>query len=269
MAEHSIHRSASQSSIPVVTPRPSRSSVSSTFPPPQSSLVPQLRRTSESTTQPISASIVALPQTPVSSIPSFRSLRNLLPFAPAKTSNLPSSPTHTPKPSFVSFGSLRRITHDRKSSVAHPPPQEVEQAPVIAIARPSQTFEEEMMARKRSRDFNRSTSDLSPSSRKSDERYGICSRKFRNACFLIEMQSYLCPRLAHHWVLTSRPSSRLKTRVCQSTYRILGTSRTQMETMTRPHHLSILKILIRVDFHLLIRERHLFSICRHPSWLQR
>ncbi|KAG6377997.1 hypothetical protein JVT61DRAFT_14795 [Boletus reticuloceps] len=156
--------------MPVVTPRPSRSSVSSTFPLSQTSLVSQLRRTSESTTQPATASTVTLPQTPVSSLPSFRSLRNLLPFAPAKTSSSPASPPHTPKPSFVSFGSLRRITHDRKSSVSHSRRHEVE-TPVIAIARPSQTFEEEMMDRKRSRDINRSTSDPSPLSRTSDDRY--------------------------------------------------------------------------------------------------
>ena len=175
MTEHSIQRSTSQSSIPVVSPRPSRSSFSSSFPLSQTSLVSQLRRPSESTTHPNAASTVTLPQTPVSSIPSFRSLRNLLPFAPAKSSNPPPTPPHAPKPSFVNFGSLRRITHDRKVSLTHPRPQEAELAPVIAIARPSQTFEEEMMARKRSRDVNRSASDLSPTSRTSDERYGISS----------------------------------------------------------------------------------------------
>ncbi|KAG8215542.1 hypothetical protein J3R82DRAFT_9202 [Butyriboletus roseoflavus] len=174
MAEHSIQRLTSQSSIPVVTPRPSRSSISSTFPLSQTSLVSQFRRASESTTQlrPAATSVtLALPQTPVSSIPSFRSIRNLLPFAPAKTSNPPPSPAHTPKPSFVSFGSLRRIAHDRKNPDTHARPQEADRAPVIAIARPSQSFEEEMIARKRSRDINRSTSDLSPSSRRSEERY--------------------------------------------------------------------------------------------------
>ncbi|KAF8550118.1 hypothetical protein OG21DRAFT_1514447 [Imleria badia] len=171
MADHSIQCSMSQTSIAVVTPRPSRSSFSSTFPLSQTSLVSQLRRPSESSTQPNAASTVTLPQTPVSSIPSFRSIRNLLPFAPAKSSNAPASPLHAPKPSFVNFGSLRRITHDRKISATHPRPQEAEQAPVIAIARPSLTFEEEMMALKRSRDVNRSSSDLSPTSQTSDERY--------------------------------------------------------------------------------------------------
>jgi hypothetical protein len=180
MAEHSIQRSASQSSIPVVSPRQSRSSISSTFPLSQTSLVSQLRRTSESTTRPSPATS---PQPTVSSIPSFRSFRNLLPFAPAKTSNPPASPIHTPKPSFVNFGSLRRITHDRKTSAMHTRPQGVEQAPVIAIARPSESFEEEMMARKRSRDIDRSASDSSPSPRTSDEHYGISSRIFQTLVF--------------------------------------------------------------------------------------
>lgn len=188
MAEHSIQCSASQSSIPVVTPRPSRSSISSTFPLSQTSLVSQLRRKSESTNQPSPASTtvtLALPQTPASSIPSFRSLRNLLPFAPGKTSHPSPTPAHTPRPSIVNFGSLRRIGYDRKNSVTQPRPQEMEQTPVIAIARPSETFEEEMIARKRSRDVNRSASDSSSSSRTSQEHYGICSRLFEWPVVLI------------------------------------------------------------------------------------
>ncbi|KIJ12460.1 hypothetical protein PAXINDRAFT_14783 [Paxillus involutus ATCC 200175] len=178
MVEHSIQRSVSQSFIPVVTPRPSRSSISNPFPVSQAPLTSQPRRTSESSTQasPASTSTATLgpPQTPVSSIPSFRSIRNLLPFGPGKTAG-PSVPgtANTPKQSFVSFGPLRRITHDRKVSVNFNRPEEPEEPPVIAIARPSETFEEEMMARKRSRDYERSTSNLSPSSRASEERYGM------------------------------------------------------------------------------------------------
>ena len=178
MAELSVQRSASQSSIPVVTPRPSRSSISSTFPLSQTSLVSQLRRKSESTNQhtPAPTSVPsAVPQTPIqSSIPSFRSIRNLLPFAPAKT-NTPTVIAHTSKPSIVNFGSLRRIGNERKNSATHSHPQEAEQTPVIAIARPSENFEEEMMARKRSRDGNRSDSDTSPSSLASEEHYGMHS----------------------------------------------------------------------------------------------
>lgn len=187
MTEHLVQRSASQSSIPVVTPRPSRSSISSTFPLSQTSLVSQLRRKSESTSQhsPAPVSVPsALPQTPVSSIPSFRSIRNLLPFAPAKTQNPPPSPAHTPKPSIVNFGSLRRLGYDRKNSATHARPQQVEQTPVISIARPNENFEEEMMARKRSRDVNRSASDPTPS-RTSEEHYGMYSRLSGWRVFLI------------------------------------------------------------------------------------
>ncbi|KAG9310769.1 hypothetical protein JVU11DRAFT_8618 [Chiua virens] len=175
MADLALHPSVSQSSIPIVSPRPSRSSISSAFPLSQSSLVSQFRRTSESTTQPnpVPAVTLPLPQSPVSSIPSFRSIRNLLPFAPARVSSANPPPSPAPKPSFVhvSFGSLRRIANERKNSGTCPRPQEVEETPVIAIARPSESFEEEMMARKRSRDVNRSPSDPSPSSRTNDDYY--------------------------------------------------------------------------------------------------
>ncbi|KIK78215.1 hypothetical protein PAXRUDRAFT_834667 [Paxillus rubicundulus Ve08.2h10] len=176
MVDHSIQRSMSQSFIPVVTPRPSRSSISNPFPVSQAPFTSEPRRTSVSSTQasPASTSTTTMgpPRTPVSSIPSFRSIRNLLPFGPGKTTG-PSvpGPANAPKPSFVNFGPLRRITHDRKTSVSYNRPEESDSPPVIAIARHSETFEEEMMARKRSRDYERSTSNLSPSSRASVERY--------------------------------------------------------------------------------------------------
>ncbi|KAL4070065.1 hypothetical protein V8B97DRAFT_523459 [Scleroderma yunnanense] len=169
MADHSMQRSPAHSFIPIVTPRASRSSVSSGLPVPQVSLGPQPRRTSESTlhaSPATTASPVLGPQTPQSSIPSFRSLRNLLPFGPNKNSNSATPSPNTPKPSFV--GSLRRsITHERKASASFIPPDDPEKFPVIAIARSSQAFEEEMMARKRSRDLSRSVSDSTTPSRTS------------------------------------------------------------------------------------------------------
>ncbi|KAF9219374.1 hypothetical protein BS17DRAFT_789369 [Gyrodon lividus] len=176
MAEHSSQRSTSQSFIPVVTPRASRSSISNHFPASQAHLASQPRRTPENSTQasPASTSIISgPPQTPVSSIPSFRSIRNLLPFGPGKTTGSSvENPANALKSSFVSFGSLRRITNDRKNSATYNRPDESESLPVIAIARTSETFEEEMMARKRSRDLERATTNLSPSSsRASEERY--------------------------------------------------------------------------------------------------
>ncbi|KAI6030087.1 hypothetical protein EDC04DRAFT_2869037 [Pisolithus marmoratus] len=136
----------------------------------------QPRRTSESSSQasPASTSATLGPQTPQSSIPSFRALRNLLPFGSGKNSN-PNTPSpNTPKPHLV--GSLRRsISHERKPSVALTCSDDPEKFPVISIAPPSQNFEEEMMARKRSRDLVRSSSDSITPSRSTatgnDDRY--------------------------------------------------------------------------------------------------
>ncbi|KAI6147754.1 hypothetical protein BKA82DRAFT_4143899 [Pisolithus tinctorius] len=176
MAHHSIQRSPGHSSIPTSTSHHSRSSISSGLPVSQVAFGLQPRRTSESSSQASSASTSATlgPQTPQSSIPSFRSLRNLLPFGSGKNSS-PNTPSpNTPKPPFV--GSLRRsINHERKTSVVLASPDDSEKFPVISIAPASQNFEEEMMARKRSRDLARSTSDSVTPSRSpttgSDDRY--------------------------------------------------------------------------------------------------
>ena len=172
-----MQRSPGHSFIPIVSPRASRTSISSGLPVPHVSLGPQPRRTSESTLRasPVSASAVLGSPTPQSSIPSFRSLRNLLPFGPNKNANPTTPSPSTPKPSFV--GSLRRsITHERKPSASFIPPDDSERFPVIAIARPNQTFEEEMMAQKRNRDLGRSVSDSTIASQSStavnDDRYG-------------------------------------------------------------------------------------------------
>ncbi|KAH7882588.1 hypothetical protein F5I97DRAFT_1906441 [Phlebopus sp. FC_14] len=177
MAEqHPMPRSPSQSFIPVVTPRPPRASISNAFPVSQASLAPQQpRRTSESSTQasPASTSVSLCPQTPVSTMSSFRSFRNLLPFGPGRSSNAVSaSPVNnTQKPYFAPFGSLRRsVTNERKTSATLNRPDDPETFPVIAIARSSENFEEEMMAHKRSRDLVRSSSDV-PSSPVREESY--------------------------------------------------------------------------------------------------
>lgn len=176
MAHHSIQRSPGHSSIPTSTSHHSRSSISSGLPVSQVAFGLQPRRTSESSSQASSASTSAAlgPQTPQSSIPSFRSLRNLLPFGSGKNSSLNTPSPNTPKPPFV--GSLRRsINHERKTSVVLASPDDSEKFPVISIAPASQNFEEEMMARKRSRDLARSASDSVTPSRSpatgNDDRY--------------------------------------------------------------------------------------------------
>ncbi|KAG6332617.1 hypothetical protein ID866_6470 [Astraeus odoratus] len=174
MADHSMQRSPGHSFIPIVTPRPSRSSISTGLPVPQVSLGPQLRRASESSLRasPASTPTTPGPQTPQSSIPSFRSLRNLLPFGPSSKNASNGTPSpNTPKASFV--GTLRRsITHERKSSATFARSDIADKSPVIAIARPSETFEEDMMAHKRGRDQVRSASDPSrTSSGVDDDRY--------------------------------------------------------------------------------------------------
>ncbi|KAI5985728.1 hypothetical protein EDD15DRAFT_2554337 [Pisolithus albus] len=162
MVSYSMERSLGHSSIPTVTPYQSRSSISGSLPVSQVAFGQQPRRTSESSSRASSASTSATlgPQTPQSSIPSFRSLRNLLQFGSGKNSNSNTPSPNTPKPHFV--GSLRRsINHDRKTSIALTCPNDF---PVISIAPASQNFEEEMMARKRSRDLARSASDpITPS----------------------------------------------------------------------------------------------------------
>ncbi|KAI6022964.1 hypothetical protein BKA83DRAFT_353874 [Pisolithus microcarpus] len=156
MVSYSMERSLGHSSIPTVTAYQSRSSISGGLPVSQVAFGHQPRRTSESSSQASSASTSATlgPQTPQSSIPSFRSLGT------GKNSNSNSPSPNTPKPHFV--GSLRRsINHDRKTSIALTCPDDF---PVISIAPASQNFEEEMMARKRSRDLARSASDpITPS----------------------------------------------------------------------------------------------------------
>ncbi|KAI6103949.1 hypothetical protein EDD16DRAFT_291439 [Pisolithus croceorrhizus] len=176
MVNHSLERSLGHSSIPTVTPYQSRSSISSGLPVSQVAFGHQPRRTSESSSQASSASTSATlgPQTPQSSIPSFRSLRNLLPFGSGKNSNSNTPSPNTPKPHFVD--SLRRsINHERKTSIALTHPDDSEKFPVISIAPASQNFEEEMMARKRSRDLARSASDPTtpyrPPATGDDDRY--------------------------------------------------------------------------------------------------
>ena len=85
------------------------------------------------------------------------------------------SQSQHPESTFV--GSLcRSITHERKPSASFIPADDPEKFPVIAIARPSQNFEEEMMAHKRNRDLGRSVSDSTVPSQASttvdDGRYG-------------------------------------------------------------------------------------------------
>ena len=115
----------SPSYIPVITPRPSKSALPSSLSVPQLGLVPPNRQpsgpgsltnpTPDSTTATNAAGIYSLN----SSLPSFRSLRNFLPFVSGKrVSDV--SVTGGTKGSFSDFGSTRRsITADRKSSSSY------------------------------------------------------------------------------------------------------------------------------------------------------
>ncbi|OJA21686.1 hypothetical protein AZE42_08658 [Rhizopogon vesiculosus] len=88
----------------MITPRASRSSMSSNIHP------PLMRRTSESSAHPSgSTSMPSIPST----IPSFRAIRNFLPFGPSKPSSPAQPPAQTKHP--FHFASLRRSS-DRKPS---------------------------------------------------------------------------------------------------------------------------------------------------------
>ncbi|KIK41451.1 hypothetical protein CY34DRAFT_806045 [Suillus luteus UH-Slu-Lm8-n1] len=127
----------------MISTRTSRSSISSNINP-----LPLMRRTSEST-----SSAPSTPSTP-SSIPSFRAIRNLLPFGNSKPS--PAQPTTQTKHPFH-FASLRRSS-DRKpsfSSSVRDHQLDQDNPPVISISR----FDaEEFTVKKRSYDLVRAAS---------------------------------------------------------------------------------------------------------------
>ena len=115
----------SPSYIPVITPRPSESALPSSLSVPQLGLVPPNRQPSGpgSLTNPTSSSTTATNATGIyslnSGLPSFRSLRNFLPFVSGKRVS-DASATGGTKGSFSAFGSTRRsITADRKSSSSY------------------------------------------------------------------------------------------------------------------------------------------------------
>ncbi|KAG1728569.1 hypothetical protein EDB19DRAFT_159123 [Suillus lakei] len=125
----------------MISTRTSRSSMSSNVNP-----LPLMRRTSES-------SAPSTPSTP-SSIPSFRAIRNLLPFGNSKPASPAQPPTQTKHP--FHFSSLRRSS-DRKPSISSVRDRQHDQGdpPVISISR---LDDEEFGAHKRSYDIVRAAS---------------------------------------------------------------------------------------------------------------
>ncbi|KAG1727259.1 uncharacterized protein EDB91DRAFT_892972 [Suillus paluster] len=131
----------------MISPRTSRSSMSSNINP-----IPTMRRTSESSAHPSSASL-STPTTP-SSIPSFRAIRNLLPFGHSKPSSPAQTPSQTKHP--FHFASLRRSS-DRKASISsiRDRQREHDNPPVISISR---IDAEEFGVQKKSYDLTRAAS---------------------------------------------------------------------------------------------------------------
>ncbi|KAG1809202.1 uncharacterized protein BJ212DRAFT_1484704 [Suillus subaureus] len=122
----------------MISTRTSRSSMSSSINP-----LPLMRRTSDS-------SAPSTPSTP-SSVPSFRAIRNLLPFGNSKPASPAQPPTQTKHP--FHFASLRRSS-DRKPSFssARDHQRDQDNPPVISISR---LDAEEFGAHKRSYDLVR------------------------------------------------------------------------------------------------------------------
>ncbi|EGN92060.1 hypothetical protein SERLA73DRAFT_164231 [Serpula lacrymans var. lacrymans S7.3] len=126
--------------INISTPQSSRSALSNAISLPQITLATHSRRPSGHST-PVHASPVSSTytisngsNTPASSIPSFRSLRNLLSFRPNLPANVEVASPNPSKHSFVTFGSIRRsMTGERKGSGTFPRVEDSEEYPVISI----------------------------------------------------------------------------------------------------------------------------------------
>lgn len=141
MADSAKPRSPhSPSFIPVVAPRPTRSTLPSSLSLPQLNLGPTPRRPSASSPSVAAIPVASssnIPQTPGSAVSPFRSLRNLLPFGGGKqqaSSIQPNGISNTPRTSFSNFGSVRRsMTGERKNSISTPRVEVSEPLPVISI----------------------------------------------------------------------------------------------------------------------------------------
>lgn len=140
MSESPKHRllpSHPPSHIPVVAPRPTRSTLPSSLSLPQLNLAPSLRRPS------VSNSVAGTPSPTTSSAPqagssmsSFRSLRNLLPFGAGKQalSGSTNCTPNIPKGPFPNFGSVRRsMTGERKNSASFSRLEPPDVSPIISI----------------------------------------------------------------------------------------------------------------------------------------
>ncbi|TFY54947.1 hypothetical protein EVG20_g9501, partial [Dentipellis fragilis] len=135
----------SPSYIPVVTPRPPRSTLPSSLSVPQLGLVPPTRRASGSNGSPsqstppstvVAGGVDAVPNpnpNPNNGLSSFRSLKSFLPFVSSKQPPSGGTPTGLKSP-FSGFGSVRRsITGERKMSGSYVTVEPVRDVPVILI----------------------------------------------------------------------------------------------------------------------------------------
>ncbi|KII83696.1 hypothetical protein PLICRDRAFT_180048 [Plicaturopsis crispa FD-325 SS-3] len=138
---------ASSSHIPVVSPRPARANFPASLSLPQLPGSSQPRRASggstPSQTSPASASSASGAVGGNSGIPSFRSLRNLLPFGPGKSQPSTAPTQHarvfsTPSKTQF-FGSMRRsMTGERKNSgSSYVRSPQLENSPVLSIEAPA------------------------------------------------------------------------------------------------------------------------------------
>jgi hypothetical protein len=175
MTEPPKHRTPHAASyIPVIAPRPTRSTLPSSLSLPQLQLAPLPRRPSGSSpavaASPVSSSV------PHTGISSFRSLRNLLPFGAAKSNHSAGATGGTPnapKSSFPNFGSVRRsMTSDRKNSATFLRAEEEEPSPVISIEASPQHTDTDTDYDTLAYDSRSSSGDhinFSPASRKSSD----------------------------------------------------------------------------------------------------
>ncbi|KAI0691815.1 hypothetical protein BC835DRAFT_100010 [Cytidiella melzeri] len=125
----------SYSHIPVMTPRPSQSSLPSSLSSPQLGLVPQGRFLAVSGSPSYPAVSGSSTNSSSGGMSSFRTFRNLLPFGPSKnTSGSPTSNSNPATPTRSSSGPLRRsVNGERSVSAPHLPVKRQDEPPVLTI----------------------------------------------------------------------------------------------------------------------------------------
>ena len=189
MADLSKPRSPhSQSFIPVVAPRPIRSTLPSSLSLPQLNLGPTSRRPSADSSSAAFIPVASSPNiltTSGSAVSPFRSLRNLLPFGGGKQqapSIQPNGISNNPRSSFSNFGSVRRsMTGERKSSISAPQVEVPEPSPVISIGSSPQHTDTETDHDTLPCDSGSSSGDLQQSNHRIGE--NINGKLLRPLCF--------------------------------------------------------------------------------------